>query len=174
MAVSTAKVTIPETGFYQVDPAATTVDFTTRHLLGLGPVKGRFTLRSGSIEVAEPLTDSRVSGSVEASSFLTGHPKRDPHVKSADFLDAENHPEIVFASTWLSETDEGWILRGEITARGVVAPVELRVLAVAVDGDAVLVQVTGTVDRYAHGMTKLKGMAGRYLTLNITARAVRG
>jgi len=32
---------------------------------------------------------------------------------------------------------------------------------------------TGKVDRYAHDITKLKGMAARYLTLNITARAGR-
>jgi polyisoprenoid-binding protein YceI len=172
MAASITKVTIPATGTYQVDPATTTVAFNTRHLFGLGPVKGTFTLRSGSIAVAEPLPGSRVSVCVAAASFATGNPKRDAQVKSADFLDAENHPEIIFASTGLSQTAEGWVLRGEVTARGVVAPVELRVVEVATEGDDFTVRATGTVDRYAHGMTKLKGMAGRYLTLIITARAV--
>jgi polyisoprenoid-binding protein YceI len=173
MAAATTKVTIPATGTYQLDPASTSIAFNTRHIFGLGPVKGTFALRTGSIHVAEQPTRSRVSVSVDAASFATGNPKRDAQVSSSDFLDVQHHPEIIFASTGLSKTAEGWVLRGEITARGVVAPVELRVLEVAVDGDAVTARMTGTVDRYAHSMTKLKGMAGRYLTLVITARAVR-
>jgi polyisoprenoid-binding protein YceI len=173
MAASITKVAIPATGTYTVDPATTTVAFNTRRVFGFGPVKGVFALRSGSLDVAEPLNASRVSVSVDAASFATGNPKRDSRVRSADFLAAEDHPEIIFASTGLSETADGWVLRGEITARGVVAPVELSVLEVAVDGDAVTARITGTVDRYAHSMTKLRGLAGRYLTLNITARAVR-
>jgi polyisoprenoid-binding protein YceI len=173
MAGSNRNVTIPASGVYRVDPATTTVAFHTRHIFGLGPVHGSFGLRAASLEVAEPITASRVSASVEAGSFVTGNPKRDAQVRSADFLDAEHHPEIIFVSTGLSQTDQGWVLRGEITARGVVAPVELTVLEVAVAGDVLTAHVSGIVDRYAHSMTKLKGMAGRYLTLDITARAVR-
>jgi hypothetical protein len=43
----------------------------------------------------------------------------------------------------------------------------------APDEDGVLLKATARVDRYAHGLTKKKGLAGRYLDLNITARAVR-
>ena len=121
MAASITKVAIPATGTYTVDPATTTVAFNTRRVFGLGPVKGVFALRSGSLDVAEPLNASRVSVSVDAASFATGNPKRDSQVRSADFLDVQDHPEIIFASTGLSETAEGWVLRGEITARAVRA-----------------------------------------------------
>jgi polyisoprenoid-binding protein YceI len=84
-----------------------------------------------------------------------------------------NHPEIVFTSTGFGETAQGWILRGEITARGVVAPVELKVLEVGMDGETVTFRATGTVDRYDHSIVRMKGMAGRYLALEIQARAVR-
>jgi polyisoprenoid-binding protein YceI len=173
MTESASSVTIPAVGTYQVDPASSAITFKTRHMFGLGPVVGRFDLRSGSVVVAVPVSASLVVAAVEAGSFVTGNPTRDEKVRSADFLDAQKHPEIVFTSTAISETDQGWVLRGEITARGVVAPVELNVLEVGVDGDVVTMRASGTVDRYAHGMTKLKGMAGRYLNLSISARAVR-
>ncbi len=173
MGASTSSVTIPATGTYDVDPDSTRIGFTARHLFGLGPVEGTFRLRSGSVVVGRPVTTTVVVAAVETGSFASGNALRDVRVRSADVLDAEHHPEIVFASTGVSETDQGWVLRGEITARGVIAPVELTVLEVATDGDVVTVRVTGTVDRYAHGLTAMRGLAGRYLTLDIAARAVR-
>ena len=173
MSGSASTVTIPAAGNYQLDPAQSSITFKTRHLFGLGPVDGRFDLRSGSVVVAVPVSASLVVAAVEAGSFLTGNPVRDEKVRSADFLDAGKHPEIVFTSTAISETDQGWVLRGEITARGVVAPVALDVLEVGVEGDVVTLRASGTVDRFAHGMTKMKGMAGRYLNVSISARAVR-
>jgi polyisoprenoid-binding protein YceI len=173
MGVSAGTVIIPETGTYEVDPAGSTIAFSTRHMFGLGPVKGSFTLRSGSVVVADVTTASLVVAAIDAASFTTGNPQRDKHIRSSDFLDAEHHPEIVFTSTGIGETEQGWILRGEITARGVIAPVELKVVEVENAGQAITIRVTGTVDRYAHGLTKMKGMAGRYLGLDIRARAVR-
>lgn len=173
MGATAGTVVIPETGTYEVDPAGCDITFTTRHMFGLGPVKGRFALRSGSVVVALPITASLVVAAIETASFGTGNPQRDKHIRSGDFLDAKNHPEIVFTSTGIGETEQGWVLRGEITARGVIAPIELKVIEVAMEGDVITLRVTGTVDRYAHGITKMKGMAGRYLALDIRARAVR-
>jgi polyisoprenoid-binding protein YceI len=173
MGASSSSVTIPAAGTYQVDPVGSSITFHTRHLFGLGPVVGTFTVRSGIVVVAMPIAASLVVAAVDAGSFATGNAQRDDQVRSADFLDVKHHPEIVFASTGLGRTDQGWRLRGEVTARGVVAPVELAVLAVETTGDVVTMRATGTVDRYAHGMTTMHGMAGRYLSLDIAARAVR-
>jgi polyisoprenoid-binding protein YceI len=173
MSASTSSVTIPAAGTYQVDPAGCSIVIHTRHLFGLIPVDGTFALRSASVMVSVPVSSSLVVAAVEAGSFLSGNQTRDDRVSSADFLDAKNHPEIVFTSTGVSKTHQGWVLRGEITARGVIAPVELTVLEVDADGDVITIRATGTVDRYAHGITKMKGMAGRYLTVDISARAVR-
>jgi polyisoprenoid-binding protein YceI len=173
MSASTSTVVIPATGTYQVDPARTRVAFRTHHMFGLGPVKGRFDLRSGIVVVAVPVSASLVVVAIDAGSFDTGNAKRDERVRSADFLDVENHPEILFTSTGIGETHEGWTLRGEITARGIVAPIELAVREVKADGDVVTLRASGTVDRYAHSITRMKGMAARYLELDIHAWAVR-
>ena len=66
-----------------------------------------------------------------------------------------------------------WLLRGTITARGNTTPVELTIIEASTNPSGLPLRATGKVDRYAHDITKLKGMAARYLTLNITARAGR-
>jgi polyisoprenoid-binding protein YceI len=78
-----AAVQIPAAGIYQLDPAASTVTFATRHMFGLAPVKGTFRLVSGQITIADPVTSSTVSAVIDAASFATGNPQRDKDVKSA-------------------------------------------------------------------------------------------
>jgi hypothetical protein len=53
------------------------------------------------------------------------------------------------------------------------APLDLTVADVATEGDALVFRASGTVDRYAHGVTAMRGMAARHLTIQITARATR-
>jgi len=72
-----AAVQIPAAGIYQLDPAASTVTFATRHMFGLAPVKGTFRLVSGQITIADPVTSSTVSAVIDAASFATGNPQRD-------------------------------------------------------------------------------------------------
>jgi polyisoprenoid-binding protein YceI len=56
--IPAAAVQIPAAGIYQLDPAASTVTFATRHMFGLAPVKGTFRLVSGQITIADPVTSS--------------------------------------------------------------------------------------------------------------------
>jgi len=173
MTDTTSAVQPPAVGTYRIDPSTSTITFTTRHLFGTGAVKGRFDLNPGDIIVAEPITASQVNATARTDSFTTGNPKRDKHVTSADFLHAEAHPEISFRSTELVRDGASWLLRGTITARGNTAPVELSIIEATTDPTGLTVRATGKVDRYAHDITKLKGMAARYLTLNIFAHADR-
>jgi polyisoprenoid-binding protein YceI len=94
---SAPAVQIPAVGTYQLDPAASTVKFATRHLFGLAAVKG--------------------------------------------------------------------------TARGTSAPAELTITEAAASDDVLQIRAATRVDRYAHGLTKAKGLAGRHLDMEITARA---
>ena len=91
-ATHAAAVQIPAAGIYQLDPAASTVTFATRHMFGLAPVKGTFRLVSGQITIADPVTSSTVSAVIDAASFATGNPQRDKDVKSARFLHVRDHP----------------------------------------------------------------------------------
>jgi polyisoprenoid-binding protein YceI len=166
-------VQIPPTGTYRVDPAASQITFTSRHMFGLGPVKGSFRLISGEITIADPVTASAASGVIDAASFASGNARRDQDVTSANFLHAQEHPQITFASTGLAREGEPWVLRGQITAHGISAPAELTIIEARTDEDGLLIRATTRIDRYTHGMTKKKGMAGRYGDLEITARATR-
>ncbi len=172
-APTTSTVEIPAAGTYRVEPSTSTIGFSAKHLFGNGTVKGSFAVTSGEIVVTEPVTASQVSASASAQSFESANPKRDAQVKSASFLHAEANPEITFRSTELLEQGGQWVLRGEITARGTSAPVELTVVESRADASGLTLRATGTVDRYAHGITKMKGMAGRYLAVDISAHAIR-
>ena len=60
------------------------------------PVRGTFAIRSGSVDIAEPLADSAVRAEIDAASFRTGNQQRDQTVLSARFLDADRFPVISF------------------------------------------------------------------------------
>ena len=165
-------VSIPPAGTYKVDAAASSVTFATRHMFGLGAVTGSFKLVSGEITIADPVTSSTATAVIDAASFATGSAARDKDVKSANFLHVQDHPEITFRSTELEESGEGWVLRGQITARGHAARADVALTEVRTDTNGLTIRATCRVDRYAHGITKKKGMAGRYLDLEISARAM--
>jgi polyisoprenoid-binding protein YceI len=169
----TASVQIPAAGTYRLDPEASSISFSTRHMFGLAPVTGSFRLISGEITIADPVTSSAASAVIDAASFHTGGAARDKDVKSANFLHAGEHRQITFASTGLARDSDRWLLRGQITVRGNSVPAELVITEAGTDEDGLLVKAATRIDRYAHGLTKKKGLAGRYLDLNITARATR-
>jgi polyisoprenoid-binding protein YceI len=164
-------VSIPPAGTYKLDPATSSISFATRHMFGLGGVSGSFKVLSGEITIADPVASSTATAVIDAASFASGSAARDKDVKSANFLHVQDHPEITFHSTELEESGEGWVLRGQITARGHAARADVALTEVRTDANGLTIRATCRVDRYAHGITKKKGMAGRYLDLEVTARA---
>jgi polyisoprenoid-binding protein YceI len=177
-------VTAPAPGRYRVVPEYSTVTFTTRHLFGLGRVRGTMALRDGLVEVAEPPGRSLVTAQVAVSTFRTGNEQRDVTVLSPRLLDAQAHPAIAFTSTGLApssgatrapEGDSNWTLIGELTVRGTARPVEAAVTGVTVtDGGAELRAAARLrVDRYAFGVTGYRGLAARWLTVDVDLYAER-
>ena len=158
-------------GTYHVDPSASWVDFTTTHLFGLGKVTGRMTIDAGEISVAETPASSTISLVASASSFDTGNPARDKAVKSKRFLDAIQHPVISYSSSELKQDGDHWLLTGELNVLGQSAPLVVRIGEVASDSAAFSAKAAGVVDRYALGVTKAKGMAGRRLEFTVTIQA---
>lgn len=154
-------------GVYHIDPAATTVRFATRAVFGLLPVRGSFTVDHGRILVTEDVGDSTVDVVIRAASFESGNPQRDGHVRSSDYLDAAAHPEIVFRGREVSRSAEGAGVRGSLTVRGVTRPTVLTLGPVVTDDRCLRVQATTSVDRYAFGLTKAKGMTGRHLAITL-------
>ena len=70
--------TNPRLGRYDIDPASSAVRFRTRHLFGLAPVRGRFQIRAGTVDVTEPASESRVRVEIDTASLKSGNPRGTP------------------------------------------------------------------------------------------------
>jgi polyisoprenoid-binding protein YceI len=107
-------------GTWTLDPAHTSAAFTVRHA-GISKARGQFTDVEGQLVVAEGGQDLAFTATLKTESVSTSNADRDGHLKSADFFDVENFPEITFRSTEL----KGETLHGELTIRDITKPVEL-------------------------------------------------
>lgn len=118
-------VELPPPGPWTIDPAHSSVSAVAQHL-GLTSVHGRFKEFGGRIQVAENPLSSSVEAVIEATSIDTGNDMRDGHLRSADFLDADVHPEITYRSTGITPAGEArWTVHGELALRGVARSVDL-------------------------------------------------
>lgn len=160
-------------GRYRFDPARSPVAFRTRHLFGLAAVSGTMRVGSGEIAVDPTASQASVTVTLSASSFSTGNRARDRDVRSAKFLNAERYPDITFTGGTLHQAHGHWTLDGELTVRDVSRPVTLTVESVERTGGGFRARATTRIDRYAFGLTAAKGMAGRYLDIDLTASAER-
>src|ERR1700727_1696856 len=98
MSNTTSTATLPKVGTYTVDPAHTEVGFVARHLVGT-KVRGRFGEVSGTFNVAENPEDSTLEAEVKTATIHPNQSMRDDHLRTNDFLDAENYPIITLKST---------------------------------------------------------------------------
>ncbi|MCA9727327.1 MAG: YceI family protein [Candidatus Eisenbacteria bacterium] len=127
--VVSSLLTVPvlaQAATWEIDGAHTTVTFKVRHLLT--KVTGTFQQVSGEIEF-DPSNPTAGSASVTipVSSIDTRNEKRDGHLKSGDFFDAENYPDLTFKSTKFVKSDSGLKIEGVLNMRGVDKPVTLDV-----------------------------------------------
>jgi polyisoprenoid-binding protein YceI len=103
---------------YKVDGTHAKVGFTVRHLV-INKVRGQFNAFSGTITYDEKdITKSSLTGSIQVDSIDTAHPRRDKHLRSPDFFDAENHKEITFASTRVEKEGDDYVMVGNLIMRG--------------------------------------------------------
>jgi polyisoprenoid-binding protein YceI len=128
MTVTTQTTTAQDiaTGTWAIDKAHTKIGFNAKHLM-VTKVRGHFEEYDATVEIADDLTDSKIEVTLDAASITTGSDDRDGHLRSADFLDVENHPELRFVSTEISRDGSGWKVSGDLTVREVTKPVTLDV-----------------------------------------------
>ncbi|RAG84842.1 hypothetical protein DN069_14995 [Streptacidiphilus pinicola] len=119
-------VELPPPGPWTIDPSHSSVGAVAQHL-GISSIRGHFGEFHGQIEIAENIADSRVSATIAAASIDTGNTMRDGHLRSADFLNVDVHPEISYRSTrGVSPAGPGrWTVHGELTMNAVTRPVDL-------------------------------------------------
>jgi polyisoprenoid-binding protein YceI len=160
--------TAPRLGRYAIDTNNSSITFRSRHFLGLAPVRGRFAIRGGTVDVAEPLSESRLRVEIDAASFSTGNDQRDGGVRSAKLLDTDRHPLITF----VSERVDASSVSGTLTVCGVARPVSLAIVRSQVHANSFTVRATTRVDRTEFGVTAARLMAGRHLDLTLEVTCV--
>jgi polyisoprenoid-binding protein YceI len=121
-------------GSWTLDPARTEVRLKTRHRWGLAPLHGAFRQVTGNGRVTAA---GDVNGviTVAAGSIDTKNSRRDKHLRSADFFDIANHPDITFAADGVTPADGGVRVTGSLTVRGRTRPVSFHATVSAADGE---------------------------------------
>jgi polyisoprenoid-binding protein YceI len=113
------------TNTWDIDTSHSAIHFWVRHLV-ISKVHGRFAKWGGTVQLDEQeLGSSRVDVRIEAASIDTQVADRDAHLRSADFLDAANHPELAFTSKRIERSGDGYRVTGDLTIRGTTREVVL-------------------------------------------------
>lgn len=150
-----------ETITWQIDPAHSSTEFAVKHMM-FTTVRGRFKDVKGTIEVDEKDPNrSVVDVTIGAASIDTGSPDRDAHLRSADFLDVDNHPHLTFRSKRvegaMKKEGDAFRVTGDLTIRGTTIEVTLDCVYEGMGkdpwgGTRAGARVTTTIDRRDWGL----------------------
>ncbi|MFE9030806.1 YceI family protein [Streptomyces iakyrus] len=110
-------------GTWVIDPVHSSISFSVRHLL-VAKVRGMFETFSGAVVVADDGTPS-VTAEIAVNSINTRNDRRDAHLTSADYFDAEKYPTATFTSTGVRADGDKYAIDGDFTLKGVTKPVTL-------------------------------------------------
>ncbi len=138
-------------GSWTLDPARSQVRLESRHTWGLRPLHGVFRQVTGNGTVTEAGTASGVI-TVAATSVDTKNSTRDKHLRSKDFFDVANHPDLTFAADDVSPAGDGVRITGRLTVRGHTRPAAFDA-TVSAAGDEVSLDGALQVNRADFGLT---------------------
>lgn len=160
-------------GSWVIDPAGSHATFASKTFWGLMTVRGTFGAVSGSGTVAD---DGAVTGEllIDATKLNTKNGQRDKHLRSGDFFDVVNHPNVVVRVE--SVTPDGDSLTGTATveAAGRSLPITFTGQVDSADDGAIVLSASASVDRRGLGMTwNQMGMLTGPSVGTVTARFVR-
>jgi len=147
---------------WKIDPSHSSVEFGVRHL-GFANVRGHFRTFEGSVETDSINLPVYAEARIATASVDTNEPRRDEHLRSAEGLDATDHPEILFRSTAITagtpnDTDLlHYEIDGELTIRGITQPVHFKASVTSPLTDhngatRVAAEVTGVIKRAEWGI----------------------
>ncbi|MFH1197936.1 MAG: YceI family protein [bacterium] len=113
---------------WNIDKSHSNAGFTVTHLV-ISEVDGYFKNYEGSVETnGDDFTNAKIEFSFDIASINTDNEKRDNHLKSDDFFNAEKFPKMTFKSKSFKKVDgKNWKLVGDLTIRDVTKQVTLDV-----------------------------------------------
>jgi polyisoprenoid-binding protein YceI len=136
-------------GTWRIDPARSRVEFHTPTLWGRATVNGQFGRYDGSLDLQR---SSAIELTIDAASLTTKNKLRDRHLRSADFFDVQNHPEVRFVSDMATLQGERLKVRGRLYAAGQSLPLEFDARLRRV-GDELEVDARTSADHRKLGMS---------------------
>tara|TARA_A100001015_G_C14897007_1_gene674799 strand:+ start:279 stop:851 length:573 start_codon:yes stop_codon:yes gene_type:complete len=104
-------------GEYTIDPAHSHVGFKVRYMM-LGSVYGQFNQFQGQVILTDGIL-SEINGQIDVASIDTNNIKRDAHLRSDDFFNANNYPNITFKTTQVAKNEVGYTAIGELEIHGI-------------------------------------------------------
>lgn len=159
-------------GTWKLDPSRTTITVTATKL-GFFSVPATLAVSAGTIEIDADHQVTAVEVVADAASYTSRNSKRNDHVRSADFLDAENHPDLVFHAGTVNPVPAGYHVEGSVSVKGQRSPLTIEVTDIDIDGDHGSLTATTTVDRNTLGVEKLPSfIVGRQLQITASVHAI--
>ncbi len=159
-------------GEWVLDPRKSIIRLKSR-IMGLVPVNGVFREVSGNGTVS---ADGQISGAVTvaAASIDTKNTQRDTHLRSADFFDSGNNPDITFTADGIRPSGQGVAVTGALTVRDHTRPLPFDAAA-SIQGDGeIWLDAEVRINRADFGLTwNRMGMVGANNTLTIHAVFIR-
>ena len=159
---------------FQLDPAASAVTISHKTFWGLGTVRGSFTKLGGSGEI---LSDGSGHGRLEidAASIDTKNAKRDEHLRSKDFFNAGDHPQIVVDLPQIARPGADSVATtGTLTVAGQTRPLTLTVRVTEATDQAITLTADAEFDRADYGMSwNQLGMIKGKAHASVVARFVK-
>jgi polyisoprenoid-binding protein YceI len=179
MSATTASTPLP-TGTWSVESADSRVEFRVKQF-GISTVRGAFTEFEGTLELGGDLAGARAYGSVSVASLDTKQQRRDAHLLSPDFLDAERYPRLAFESSEIRGLDgETLAIAGDLTVHGVTRPITLTARLRGTEdrrgNPRVALAVRGRLNRGDYGVTPksvLNRLVSDKVELQLEIAAVR-
>lgn len=112
---------------WELDASHSVLGFSVKHMM-ISNVHGRFDKATGTLELDDKdVTKSSVKIEIETGSVNTNEPKRDGHLKSPDFFEAEKFPKMTFKSKSITKAGNNFKVVGDLTIKNVTKEVTLDV-----------------------------------------------
>lgn len=163
---------------FELDSTHTYPSFTVNHL-GFSELRGAFYNTTGTLSYDQEKRTGSVSVTIDTTSVSTGFAKRDEHLRSKDFFNAEKFPSMTFkADSFQLDADKAVPVTGSLTLLGVTKPVTLQVkptkCAMRMDKNFVCgAVISGSLKRSDWGMTTYVPFIGDDVQLQIEVEAAK-